>query len=383
MQSKRHILLPLLVLVLALFVLPSPPAHGQEVYSRVRGTVTDASGAAVSGATIKATNTATGIDYTTTSNSAGAYEFLQLPIGPYTITATQQGFETYTASGITLTVGQIYVQNITLKVGAVSATVNVEGNPAQVEMTSMQRGDTILSKQIVDLPLNGRNWLELHALAPGVVASSDRFGTFATNGNETQQNSYLINGADNNDVLLNNAWFTPSPDAIAEFQLVTSTINPEYGRNSGGVINFVTKSGTSQFHGTAHWDHRHEEFNANSFFNNRSGIARPLYRYMIGGYSFGGPAYIPKAFNRKKEKLFFFISQEFTQIKVPTTVSTANEPTALERAGDFSDLRNSLGALIPVIDPLTLTNRSPGRFDGPAVGAPPKSLHAMLSVGVR
>jgi len=321
MPSKRHGLL--YFLVLALFLLHLLPAHGDDVYSRIRGVVTDASGAAVAGATIQATNTAKGIFFTTTSNSSGGYEFLQLPIGPYSITAAQTGFKTSSVSGITLTIGQIYVQNIRLDVGAASETVNVEGNPAQVEMTSMQRGDTIGSREIVDLPLNGRDWLQLHSLAPGVVASSDRFGTFATNGNETQQNSYLINGADNNDVLLNNAWFAPNPDAMAEFQLVTSSINPEYGRNSGAILNATIKSGTNNFHGDVFEFYRDTSLNARNYFELKPAV---FHQNQFGG-TIGGPIW--------KDHTFFFFSYQGTRIRQTQQFTTPLVPTGAERNGIF------------------------------------------------
>ena len=134
---------------------------------------------------------------------------------------------------------------------------------------------------------------------------------------------------------------------------MTSGFQAEFGRNASGTINFTTKSGTTAFHGTGHFDHRNEDLNANNFFNNRSNVQRPLYRYMIVGYSIGGPAYIPKVFNRGKNKLFFFFSQEFTRTKTPGVSPTANEPTALERSGDFSKSVGSNGVLIPVIDSTT------------------------------
>src|SRR5207245_9471399 len=138
------------------------------------------------------------------------------------------------SSGITLVVNQIYGVSVNLEVGQLSEQVVVEADPAQVETTSMQLGTVITGQKIVDMPLNGRNWIQLQQLQPGVVASSDRFtSNFATNGSQTQQNSYLINGMDSNDIPLNTPVVIPNPDAIAEFQLVTTTINAAYGRNSG------------------------------------------------------------------------------------------------------------------------------------------------------
>lgn len=308
-------------LVLSLFLLQF--ARAQELYSRIRGVVTDPSGAIVVGATIKATNTAKGISFTTRSNDSGGYEFLQLPIGPYSITATQTGFKSFAVSGITLRVGEIYVQNITFEIGSTSETVSVVGNPAQVETTSMQRGDTIGSRQIVDLPLNGRDWVQLQSLAPGVMASSDRFGTFATNGSETQQNNYLINGADNNDLQLNVNWLSPNPDAIAEFQLVTSTINPEYGRNSGAIVNAIIKSGTNEFHGDAFEFYRDTALNARNFFELKPDV---FHQNQFGG-TLGGPIW--------KDHTFFFISYQGTRIRQVQAYTTPLVPTPAERNGIF------------------------------------------------
>lgn len=309
--------------ILLLFFLPVAGAHADDVYSRIRGVVTDPSGANVAGATIKAANTATGISYTATSDANGAYEFLQLPIGPYSITATHTGFKGFAVSGVVLTVGEIYVQNISLQVGATSETINVEANAAQVEMTSMQRGDTIGSREIVDLPLNGRDWVQLQSLAPGVVASSDRFGTFSTNGSETQQNNYLINGSDNNDLQLNVNWLSPNPDAIAEFQLVTSTINPEYGRNSGAILNAIVKSGTNTFHGSLFEFYRDTGLNATQYFQ----LTPEVFHQNQFGGTIGGPIW--------KDHTFFFFSYQGTRTRQVQTFTPPLVPISDERNGIF------------------------------------------------
>src|SRR5205823_2974577 len=158
----------------------------------------------------------------------------QLPVGTYKLSASKTGFKSFETSNITLVLNQTYFQKIALQVGQVSETITVEANSAQVETTSIQLSSVISGEKIVDMPLNGRNWIQLQQLQPGVVGQSDRFGSnYATNGSQSQQNSYLINGTDANDLPLNSPLVIPSPDAIAEFNLVTNTINPEYGRNSG------------------------------------------------------------------------------------------------------------------------------------------------------
>ena len=155
--------------------------------------------------------------------------------------------------GIHLDLDQVYNLPVKLTLGAATEQIVVEANPVQVEQTDMQLGTVVTGQQIVDLPLNGRNWTQLQQLQPGIIGTSDRFGgnngAFSGNGAETQQNSFLINGVDSNDSSLNTALVIPSPDAISEFRLITNTLNPEYGRNSGTVINANIKNGTNQFHG--------------------------------------------------------------------------------------------------------------------------------------
>jgi hypothetical protein len=149
----------------------------------------------------------------------------------------------------------------------------------------------------------------------------------------------------------------PNQDSVAEMRVLTNGYQAEFGRNAGGTINLITKSGTKTFHGAGTWNYRHEDTNANDFFNNRTGVERPVYRYMIGSYAIGGPAYIPKVWNRNKNKLFFFLSQEFASVaqsaNYTPNVSMANEPTAAEISGDFSQSRNSKGTVIPIINPTT------------------------------
>ncbi len=209
--------------------------QAQEITARIHGTVTDASGGGVPAADVKATNTLTQASYTTTTEGDGTYRFLALPVGTYDVTITKTGFRTFTSRGILLVLNQDYDASAQLQVGQLTESVQVEANPVQVETTNTQISTVIQSQAIVDMPLNGRNWTTMEQLAPGVVASSDRMGAgnYASNGSQSQQNSFLINGADAIDLPLNNPSTIPSPDAIAEFNMITSTINPEYGRNSG------------------------------------------------------------------------------------------------------------------------------------------------------
>jgi carboxypeptidase family protein len=297
------------------------PANADNLYASIRGTVSDPTGAVVSGAKLTATNAGTGILYTTTSNSSGAFTFLQLPIGDYTLKAEQTGFKAYQASGIHLDLDQVYNLPVKLTLGAATEQIVVEANPVQVEQTDMQLGTVVTGQQIVDLPLNGRNWTQLQQLQPGIIGTSDRFGgnngAFSGNGAETQQNSFLINGVDSNDSSLNTALVIPSPDAISEFRLITNTLNPEYGRNSGTVINATIKSGNNQFHGSAFEFYRDTFLDAKSYFdapctdalgNPKKDCRSPFHQNQYGG-TVGGPIF--------KDKAFFFFSYQGLHQKIP------------------------------------------------------------------
>ena len=309
--------------------------QAQEVSARIKGTVVDASGGGVPGADVKATNTQTGVTTTVTTATDGTFQFLQLPVGSYEVVITKSGFRNFTARNILLVLNQIYDLSARLEVGQITESVQVEGNPVQVETTSTQLGTVVQSREIVDMPLLGRNWVQLQQLVPGVVAGSDRFGassTFATNGSQGQQNSFLINGADSIDIDLNTPLVIPSPDAIQEFNLIDSTINPEYGRNSGGILNAIIKSGTNEFHGSAFEFYRDTFLNTHNFFQK----SKPIFHQNQFGGTVGGPVW--------KNHTFFFASYQGTRAHSPDTNALANTVTVFsqdQRNGFFPDLATS------------------------------------------
>jgi hypothetical protein len=317
-----------LLAVAAGLLLTSQLAIADNVYATIRGYVTDATGAILPGVQVTATNTQTGATTSTTSQDNGRYEFLQLPVGTYSVSATKQGFKTYKSTAFTLDVNQIYELAVNMQVGTVNETIEVKAEAVQVETTSIQHQTVINSTEIVDLPLIGRNFVQLSQLAPGVMAASDRFGTnYATNGSQSQQNTYLVNGTDSNDIALNTPGLIPSPDAIQEFNLITSTINPEYGRNSGGIVNALIKSGTNSFHGDAFDFYRDTFLNDRNFFT--VGPQQPIFHQNVFGGTFGGPVW--------KDKTFFFLSYQGTYNAVATpTVTTVLSPA--QRSGLFSDI---------------------------------------------
>jgi len=343
-------LLGLAILVAAL----AGSSVADEVYARIRGLVTDQTGAAVAGATVTARNVATGAEKTTVSQSNGSYEFLNLPVGSYTVKATATGFKTYQSTQIPLAVNQIYNLPVQMAIGAVAETVEVSADTIQVETTSNQIQQVIGQKQIVDLPLINRNWTSLEQVIPGVVAASDRFGTFAVNGSQSTQSSFLINGVDANDLPLNTPLIIPSPDALGEFNLITNTINPEYGRNSGGIVNTVIKNGTNGFHGDAFEFYRDTFLNTHNFFQKTA----PQFHQNLFGGTLGGPII--------KDKTFFFISYQGNRNRQPEpgSVNSVTVFTTPQRTGDFSAAAKTPGACPfgTKVSPFALTGESGAVF---------------------
>lgn len=325
---KQVNLLALACLLLGGLALPHCTA--QEVYAQIKGIVKDQTGGTVAGATISAANTRTGESTSVRSDADGSFHFLQLPVGNYDVTVTKQGFSTFTENDVHLLLNQVFNLPVELQLGRVDESVDVNADRAQVETATTQLGNIIEAPTIVDLPLNGRDWTQLQQLTPGVVAASDRSGTYATNGSQSQQNSYLINGADSIDVDRNLPSIIPSPDAIQEFNFITSTINPEYDRNSGGVLNAVIKAGTNQFHGSAF------EFYRDTFLNGRNLFQQsaPVFHQNQFGGTLGGPLW--------KDRTFFFVSYQGTRFRQPESGSNQTTVfTAAQRNGYFPDVATS------------------------------------------
>ena len=318
-------------------------AKADELYGRIRGTLTDPTGAVVPGAKVTVRSEATGATRSMNSLITGSFEFVDLLApGVYDLVVEKEGFQKAEASSIHLNVNQVYVANVTLQLGTVAQTVTVVESAAQINTTEMQLGASVAGSTIVDMPLNGRNWIELQQLEPGVVGGSDRFGSgangaiqsdFATNGAETQQNSFYVNGVDTADISLNAAAIIPSPDAIGEFHLVTSTLNPEYGRNSGAVMNAVIKNGTNNFHGDGFEFYRDTFLDANQFFTLTT---PPFHQNQFGG-TIGGPILLPKIYNGRN-KSFFFFSYQGTRNVQPESFGLPGVYSQPERGGDFSSL---------------------------------------------
>src|SRR5579871_3355911 len=313
----------------------------------ITGTVTDSTGAAIPGAKVALTNTAQGINRAATTNGSGDYLFPALPIGSYNVSVTATGFKGYQAKGIVLSVGQKARNDISLQVGASDVEITVQGeNIAQVQTQSSELSGTVNGKEISQLQLNGRNFTQLVTLVPGVSNQTGQDeGTvgvsgnvsYSNNGGRTEYNNWELDGGDNLDNGSNTSMNVyPSIEAIAEFKVLTSNYGAQYGRNGSGTVEVETKSGTNVFHGSAYEFLRNDAFNANTWFN--AGNPVPEYKKHDFGYTLGGPLYIPGAYNKNKDKTFFFWSQEWRRERIPASVSATVVPTTLERGGDFSDV---------------------------------------------
>jgi hypothetical protein len=298
----------------------------------------------VAEAAITVTNVSTGIASAATSDAEGRYRVLNLPIGTYLVRAEHPGFSRLETEWITLQINQQRLVNLRLAVGAVSQTVEVSGTPSEVETVNPTVGESVTSRPIVNLPLNGRNVLDLALLQPGVTEDNpdDNNGQgmggvrgFSVGGGRADSVTYLLDGGVNNDLLSNSVVYNPNPDTVAEFRILSSNYTAEYGRNGGGVVSVVTKSGTNEIHGSAFEFARNTDFNANSYFNIQSGLPRnDLKRNQFGG-TIGGPLSIPGLFSGRNRAFFFvaYQGQRQVQTEVESQITTF---TPNELAGNFS-----------------------------------------------
>ena len=336
----------LLITTLSLLVLfCSINIKGQELAATLTGTVTDATGAVIPNATVTIEqNGVNGASRTVQTDARGNYTVTNLAAGNYKVTVTANGFETYAAENVTLFVSQSRSVNATLKPGSISQTVTVQQNTVSVDTTSSAQTGTISGTQVRELQLNNRNFEQLVTLQPGVVSAlPDEVGfglsntdQISVNGARGSGNNWTVDGADINDsgsnlTLLN----VPSVDAIQEFTLQRSTYDAGFGRSGGGQVLVATKSGSSAFHGDAYEFNRNNIFNANSYFNNQAGLPRAIERYNDFGFTIGGPLYIPKVFNKTKDRVFFFWSEEWRKVSSPAT-SSVTPPTTNELNGVFA-----------------------------------------------
>ena len=347
------------IAVCFLFLCTAIFVNAQTVTGSITGTVRDVSGALIPNATIKLTQTATGVAREGVTNDKGDFVFSAVVNGEYTLSVTATGFKNAERRNIQLTSAEyLSVGAITLEVGGVGETVTITAQTEQVQTASAERSGTIISEQVDNLLILGRNVKSLAALLPGVVESVEEEGltrnyNLNVQGNRTNTNSVSLDGVVLNAIgNNNNGVVTVSQDSVAEVKVQLSNYQAEYGRMSGANITIITKSGTRQWHGGGSHFKRHEQFNSNNFFSNRQSLNRPRYRYNVWNYNIGGPVVIPgTSFNQSRDKLFFFFNQEWWPLEVPQAIRQVTVPTALERAGDFSQTTDVNGARVYIRDP--------------------------------
>jgi hypothetical protein len=338
-----------LVLRLCVALLLVAPVHAQKTTGTIRGLVTDPSGAVMANVEVLVHNNATGSSRTVATNAEGEYVAAELPVGTYAISVKAPNFREAVYTPVDLHVSSTLVLNLQLSVGATSQQIIVNSGEIQVQTDDAALGEVVNGEQIRELPLNGRNFVVLTQLQPGVSADYN-FDTkykgilsgvdFSVNGNATSSNLFLVDGANDNDVGSNRSILIyPSTEAISEFKMLRNSYGPEYGQASGAIINIVTRSGSNQWHGDVLYFGRNDALNAYEYFAastaaqaRAQGTTLPnggkdVLRRNDFGYSLGGPI--------KKNKLFFFLSQEWNIERRGQTRQSC-VPTAAERAGDFT-----------------------------------------------
>ena len=323
----------------------------------IRGMVKDPSGAVVPTAQVTATLPGTDTTRMAGADKDGVFELVELPVGHYQVTIDAPGFKKFVEKDVVVDIGHVALVNATLQVGGATETVTVEANAVQVETTSTQIGAVMNDQSIRELPLSTRNAYQLLQLQPGVQSQlgSDLFygsnnpGVVSVNGGRGRSNNYMVNGGDANDIFVNAPGIQPSPDAIEEFRVITNTFDAEYGRNSGSIVNVVTKSGTNEVHGDIYEFLRNNALNDRGFFDP---TVADYHQNQFGG-TLGGPI--------KKDKTFIFGSYEGNRRIQGQPSGEVILPSANEAAGNFAaDGPAFVGTLV---DP-TFATQLAGRATG-------------------
>ncbi|MEO7146035.1 MAG: TonB-dependent receptor [Bryobacteraceae bacterium] len=333
---------------------------GQGEQASVTGTVVDASKAVVTEAQVTIRNVATNVTTRATTNSAGLYFIRALPPGTYELTVEKAGFRTARVGNLPLTTGLAATQDVVLQLGTVQQAVEVNATAVQLEAQSSDMNSVVTSRAVAELPILGRDPLSFAAVVPGVIPTQGqqsnpgiigRVTTAQISGGLAQQNGVLIDGAESRGTTESGNAYSVPVEAVAEFKLETASFNAQYGRVAGGVAILSTKTGTDALH-AAVWEYlRNNHLNANSWQNDRNGIPIALFQRNVFGANIGGPVVIPHLYNGK-DKTFFFFNYEGSRQGSPDQVLDT-VPTALQRAGDFSQTYDRNGRLDVIFDPLT------------------------------
>ena len=327
-SSHRIRLLSLSAALVAALLVAAPPAAAQISTATVNGTVRDSTGAVIPGAEVSISNVETGVEQQAASNTAGVYRFSNLQPGLYTLSCASSGFQTAVVNPFSLVVNQTATFDFGLEVGAVTETVTVEASGAQLQASSAELGSAVTEKQVVDLPLNGRNFTKLLELTPGVapVSVSQNRGGFtarpigefqfpAVNGQTNRSNLFMLDGVFNQGAFVSTYAVPPIIDTIQEFKVNAHNDDPEFGGAVGGIVNVVTKGGTNELHGNLWWFLRNDKLDSRNFF--RPNVT-PQKWNQFGG-TLGGPIV--------RNKTFFMLGYQGFRLRRPATAFCGSPPT--------------------------------------------------------
>ena len=357
-MSTQTVTLSRRVLWFATLILMALPAAEAQTGGQISGYAKDQTGAVIPGVAVTVSSSDIGVSRPATSDASGYYVVTNLPVGTYSVTGEREGFRVFTKHGIVLNSQAAVNVDIDLSVGSISEKVEVTATAQTVATDSAQVGRLIGNDQLSELPVNGRAFLNLVGLQAGVARSGAGFNTFSPspfgvsdwhfNGSVGYTNLWQIDGVASTRTRTGNMIDGTMPvDSVQEVQIVTSGFRPEFGRNSGAQINFVTKSGTSDFHGSAYWYVRNDKFDARSFF----AASKNHLRWNNFGWSLGGPLYVPHKWNQDKQKLFFFFNQEWNRYRLGS-YGLSWVPTQELRDGNFNQPYLPSGLTAPR-DPLS------------------------------
>ncbi|MFN0084436.1 MAG: carboxypeptidase regulatory-like domain-containing protein [Blastocatellia bacterium] len=350
------------MLIALLLALAPGWAIAQTTSGSITGSISDPNQAAISNAVVRIEDSSRGFSLSATTDNEGRFVFPTLRPGTYTLRVEAAGFKKLERTGIVLVANdKLTLGDIVVQVGAASETITVTAEATQVQAESAERSYALQAEAVQNIAVNGRGFIPLASLATGVIftnntGNNENIQNIAANGLRTSANNLQLDGVSIVDTGNNGTMISVTLDAIAEFKVLTSNYQAEYGRSAGAQISAVTRGGSREFHGSFYAFRRHDGMNANTWINNRDGIKqKPRLDQRDIGYTIGGPVYIPGWFNKEKDKLFFFFSQEhqkrFTPPAAPVRVTV---PTALERDGDFSKSVDSAGQPFPYIRDYTL-----------------------------
>ena len=328
-------------------VLTAAALQAQNTYGSIVGTTTDASGASIPDTRVTLTNIGTGEARPTGTDASGNYQFLNLIPGMYRVDLEKAGFKHFTRDEIQVTAQASVRVDVAMQVGEVGERIEVSAQALALQTESATISQAVGGRNVTEMPLNGRNVYNLIALVPGVVFEG---GAPQIGGGMANQNATYVDGVSMNTAYFNSTAAAPSQDSVEEFRVQTNSTTAEFGRFAGGVISVSTKSGTNEFHGSLYEFLRNKALNANTFFSNRSGLAKPPFTQNQYGGTIGGPI--------KKNKAFFFVSYEGYAQRTATTY-VLNTPTPQMLAGDFSQFIPSGGLIYDALSTTTGTNRTP------------------------